>query len=316
MERVLYERWGRYGLGTHRDEKRPVLGAVHLAAGFLLSEMLGCTVEYSDSHPPRVITRCTDDFEVDVERAFRSECFKKQVEMWEGLKTRYGYLTGDINWGGILNLAMDLRGQQIFIDMMENPEKIRSMFTSIALLIEKFLGMVKSETGTTSISVNRTIRHLEQPVLLHSQCTHTMISAADYEHFLMPYDVRWSSQRPFGIHYCGGDAHRMAECFAGLPHLDFLDVGWGGDVKTLRKFLPGTFLNIRLSPVELINKSTEDIRNDIIRLVKESGNPYLTGVCCINMDDRVADKKIDAIFEAVGELRYEYGKFEKQEDGQ
>ena len=38
MERTLYERFGDCGLGAHHAEERPEIGAVHLAAGFLLSE--------------------------------------------------------------------------------------------------------------------------------------------------------------------------------------------------------------------------------------------------------------------------------------
>ena len=125
--------------------------------------------------------------------------------------------------------------------------------------------------------------------------------------FLRPIDHVWSKKyRPFGIHYCGSDPHRYAESFAKLPHLDFLDVGWGGDVKKLRQFLPETFLNIRLSPVEIVQQSEEDIRRIITRLVHDSENPFLTGVCCINMDDKVSDEKITAIFETVHELRKHY----------
>jgi len=134
-----------------------------------------------------------------------------------------------------------------------------------------------------------------------------MISEAFYERFLMPLDAAWSERhRPFGIHYCGPDPHRYAQVFARLPHLDFLDVGWGGDVARLRKFLPDTFLNIRLSPVEIVRQTTEEIRSTITRLVSESGNPYLTGVCCINMDDAVTDDKVSAIFETVADLRRRY----------
>jgi hypothetical protein len=308
MEKVLHDRWGRYGLGQNKDEKRPELGAVHLAAGFLLSEMLGCKVEYSEAHPPRVITRYTEEFEIDVQKVFRTDCFREQEEMWDRLKSSFGYITGDINWGGVLNLAMDLRGEQIFMDMMQDPEGVDRMFSGIATVIERFLDRISSETGTTSISVNRTVAHLEKPVVLHSQCSHTMISAGDYERFLMPFDLQWSRQRPYGIHYCGKDPHRMAVSFAKIPNLDFLDVGWGGDIKILRNYLPGTFLNIRLSPVELINKSCDEIREDIVGLVKESGNPNLTGVCCINMDDKVSDEKIDTIFETVNELRESFSR--------
>ena len=34
-----------------------------------------------------------------------------------------------------------------------------------------------------------------------------------------------------------------------------------------------------------------------------SVDPYLTGICCINMDDRVTDDKIRVIFETVSDLR-------------
>jgi hypothetical protein len=165
---------------------------------------------------------------------------------------------------------------------------------------------LERETGTTSISVNRGVRHLSKPVLLHSQCSHTMISAEDYEEFLLPYDIAWSRKRPYGIHYCGADPRRMASSFAKIPNLDFLDVGWGGDIKVLREYLPDTFLNIRYSPVELAKKTNEEVCKTITSLVNDSGNPYLTGVCCINIDDSVSDDKIDIIFETVSELRKTY----------
>jgi hypothetical protein len=134
-----------------------------------------------------------------------------------------------------------------------------------------------------------------------------MISSEDYEKFLLPFDYEWSHKyRPFGIHYCGEDPHRHAQNFAKIPHLDFLDVGWGGEIKTLRKYLPETFFNIRLSPIEIKKQSNEELRKIITRLVQESENPYLTGVCCINMDDDVEDKKIDTIFETVNNLRNNY----------
>jgi len=306
MEKILYERWGQFGLGTHKDEARPEIGAVHLAAGFLLSEMLGCSVKYSENHPPQVLAAHQDALIVNPTAAFESEAFKKILHLTEALKQKHGRLTGDINWGGVLNLAMDLRGEAIFMDMMLNPQEVTTYFSGIAQVIGKFTDFLTAETGTTSISVNRGVRHLPKPVFLHSECSHTMISAEDYETFLMPFDVAWSQKRPFGIHYCGPDPHRMAASFAKIPHLDYLDLGWGGNVKELRNHLPNTFFSIRLSPVEIARQTTEEIRETIVRLVHESGDPSLTGVCCINMDDTVTDDRINTIFETVEELKREY----------
>jgi len=307
MENALYDRWGEYGLGQEHDQDIPQIGAVHLAAGFLLSEMLGCGIEYQEDAAPQVVEARLERPEIQVDKAFKSSAFQRFESLSKELKTRYGYVKGDVNWGGILNIAMDLRGQQIFIDMFDKPQQIQSFLGDIAAVIEQFVTGIAQETGSSSISVNRNVKNIPAPIYLHSECSHTMISVNDYENYLLPFDAAWSEKfRPYGIHYCGNDPHRYAESFAKIPHLNFLDVGWGGDIKTLRQQLPHTFLNIRLNPVDLAEQSAADIRATITRLVKESGNPWLTGVCCINMDQQVGDEQITTIFQTVHELRNEY----------
>jgi hypothetical protein len=309
MEQVLYERFGDLGLGEDRDRDLPAVGAVHNAAGFLLSEMLGCRVEYKADAPPLVVPAGRPGLEVDVDGAFESPAFLRFRRLVEALKGRYGRVVGDSNWAGILNLALDLRGQDIFLDLSDRPAEVRAFFSKIASVVERFTAFVAEETGTTSISVNRVVRHLPEPVFLHSECALTMISEAHYLAFLFPIDRDWSERRrPFGVHFCGSDPHRFAEAFAALPHLDFLDVGWGGDLRLLRERLPGTFLNIRLSPVEVVGQSADEIRRDIESRVEASGDPALTGVSCVNLDDRVTDGQVRAIFETVFDLRRRAGR--------
>lgn len=310
MEKELYERFGRYALGMDYKKVLPEIGGVHLAAGYLLSEMLGCEVDYLGNASPQVKSPGFTDLNVNVDKAFQSKSFKKLQSMMDTMKLKYGYLTGDINWGGVLNLALDLIGENILMDMFMKPEETKAQFQLIGDVIEKFVRFISEETKSSSISVNRNVRHIRQPVFLHSECSHTMIGTEQYEEFLMPIDRQWNLKfRPFGIHYCGKDPHRYAESFAKLPQLDFLDVGWGGDVKELRKHLPYTFLNIRLDPVTIAQTPDDELIKLIVQLVKDSDNPYLTGVCCINMDDKVSDKKVSLIFETVNELRDQYKKY-------
>jgi hypothetical protein len=307
MERALRERWGRFGLGADHQRDVPQIGAVHLAAGYLLSEMLGCRVEYLEDSPPQVVPAAIDRLEIHPDAAFESPAYKGFQSLLDALRTTYGYLAGDVNWSGLLNIALDLRGQQFFMDLVDQPAEASRFLAGIAEVVERFAGELAQATGTTSISVNRNVRNLPQPVFLHSECSHVMISVADYERFFMPLDAAWSRRhRPFGIHYCGADPHRYAEAFARLPHLDFLDVGWPGDVADLRRHLPGTFFNIRYSPVEIARQTVDEIRATVRRLVRDSGNPWLTGVCAINMDQQVTDAQITAIFEEVASLRAEY----------
>jgi hypothetical protein len=308
MEKVLYERWGRYGLGKDHDRDLPQIGPVHLAAGYLTSEMMGCSVEYAEDAPPQVIAANIHKPGLSRDAPFQSPAFKRYENLLDGLKTKYGYLCGDIGWGGVLNTALDLRGQEFFFDLVDTPDEAARFAADIAAVIERFTEHIREATGTTSISVNRNVRNIPAPVHLHSECSNVMISTDLYERFFLPVDADWSRKyRPFGIHHCGQDPHRFAASYAKLPHLDFLDAGWGGDVATLRRHLPSTFLNLRLSPVEIVQQTPDEIRATVRRLVHESANPYLTGVCCINMDDQARDDQVAAIFEEVELLREEYG---------
>lgn len=307
MERVLHERWGRFGLGEAYGEDRPVVGPVHLAAGYLTSAMLGCRIEFAADSSPQVIPANLDKLTLSVEEAFRSSAFRRFEQLLESLKTRFGYLTGDVGWGGVLNTALDLRGQAFFMDLVDQPAVAADFAATIAAVTERFTQGIAAATGSTSVSVNRNVRHIPRPVHLHSECSNVMISTRTYEEFFLPFDVAWCNRwRPYGIHHCGADPHRFAASYAKVPHLDFLDVGWGGDVARLRQHLPETFLNLRLSPVEIVKQTPEQIRQTIRALVAASGDPWLTGVCAINMDHQVGDEQVAAIFESVAELRREY----------
>jgi hypothetical protein len=302
MERVLHERWGRCGIGQKRPEERPEIGAVHLASGFLLSEMLGCRVAYHEDAAPTVLPGNVPLSGLEGSDAFASPVFLDFQRMVEALQGRYGRVCGDVNWSGVLNLALDLRGQQLFLDMLDEKEACGRFLDAIFDTVRRFTDFVACRTGTTSISVNRAVRHLEPPVFLHSECSLTMISTELYERFLKKYDTFWSLQKKaFGIHYCGRDPHRFAATFATLPKLDFLDVGWGGDVAAVRKALPTTFLNLRLSPAELVRQSPSEIESTVRGLIADSHDRERTGVCCINLDHQVDDRQVDAIFEAVAQ---------------
>jgi hypothetical protein len=201
-------------------------------------------------------------------------------------------------------LAIDLRGEEMLMDMMLQPDKSQKFFDEIAAVIEGFTHYISANTNTTSVSVNRIVRHIEKPVFLHSECTHTMISEDLYEQLLLPADIKWSREhRPYGVHFCGRDPHRFAEQFAKIPHLDFLDLGWGGDVKLLREKLPNTFFSIRLDPVTINGTPDDELKRIIKQLIEDSGDMTLTGLCCVNMDDKTDDSKIRLIYETAAEIR-------------
>lgn len=306
MERTLYDRFGDLGLGAHHAEERPEIGAVHLAAGYLLSEMLGCEIVYGDDTPPQVLCAHREELTIDEEAPFRSEAFKRLQHLIESLKAKYGYVTGDVNWGGVLNLALDLKGESVLMDMMLDPEGVAAYFQQIGRVVERFFSYIQSQTGSSSISVNRIARYMDSPLYIHSECSHTMISEQDYEALLLPIDLAWSAKyQPYGIHYCGRDPHRHAAQFAQIPNLAFLDLGWGGDVALLREALPEVFFSLRLNPVEIEGYTSAELEQIIRERVAASGDLQWTGICCVNMDQHVRDERVRELFTIAEQIKNE-----------
>ena len=102
----------------------------------------------------------------------------------------------------------------------------------------------------------------------------------------MGFDVQWSRKyRPFGIHYCGQDPHRYAARSPGCR--TWISSTSAGAATWPRCGRPARYVfEPPLQPRRDRPSNAGQIRQTVRRLVHESGNPWLTGVCCINMDQR------------------------------
>jgi len=309
MRRELAALFPDLGLGQANSVPEPVIGAVHLASGYFIAEALGCQILYHDAAPPDVIPMGLDYRQIENWKPPVLCDTKAMVDFEQvvtALKARFGCVTGDVNWSGVQNTALDLRGMSLFTDYYDRPDVIRRFLDGIAEFILSFVQFVKGETRTSSVSVNRSVIHVDPSVNLHSNCSVTMISADVYEEFLLPFDQRFAAElEPYGIHHCGRNADELAESYAKVEGLCFVDVGWGSDLARCRKALPNAFLNIRLSPARMATCSPDDIREDVRRLARDAGRLDLIGFCCVNLDDQVSDENVRALFAAVSEIRDE-----------
>ncbi len=309
MRRILFERFGDLGMGEKRPESRPCIGATYSAAGYIISEMFGCEIKYYKEASPKVLPKMISDKEADNIEPIDlrgNAAFKRVAKSVGKLKHRYGYVVGDINWQGVLNVALDIRGQAIFIDMMRNPDRARRIFGSITKTIIDFVNYIRRETGTSSISVNRAVKYVDPKINLHSNCTVAMISPKMYKELLLEYDIELSKAlQPYGIHHDGSNLHLHANGYAKVPNVCFFDVGWGSDISLCRKKLPDAFFNLRYDPVKLRIAQPEEVKRDVIRMLKEAGDPYKVGFCCINMGSDTPDENIATIYRAVERYKKE-----------
>jgi len=307
MRSALADVLGDLGMGERNAEPRPVIGAVHLAAGYIIAEALGCEMIFHDDAPPDVIPKLISDDEFErwePPALFHTQPMRDLRDMVDTLRSRFGYVEGDVNWSGMHNAAFDLRGSALFTDYYDRPEAVKRFMDAMADFLLEFVRYLDEVAGTSSITVNRSILHIDPRLHVISNCTVSMVSAEFYSEFLAASERRLAKcLQPYGVHHCGDNMDRLAPAYADVEGIEFFDVGYGSDVKRCRGLLPDAFFNIRLSPGKMAVCSPDDIISEVNRLAAASARPELTGFCCINLDHRVPDDNIRALYSAVAALR-------------
>jgi len=300
MRRLLYEKFGDYGIGEADPKPRPILGSDLIASGYLYSELLGCDIRYAKDAPPEVISKelVLEEF-VD----FKAHPAWKKVEAQvEWLMKQYGYVIPCVNLQGIQNLAIDVRGSEFMMEYYEEPEQCERLLeicTKLsAELGEYFYQFSDRISGGVTAIVNQTV----PKAYVTSNCTVDMISPSLYEEFLLPCDQILAEKfHVFGVHHCGTAMERYASGYAKIkPQLEFAEVGAGSDIAVVRTALPDTFLNLRYSPVKLKTASADEIRADVEAAKKAGGDPALVSLSCVGIDADVSDEQVKAYLDSVG----------------
>ncbi len=298
MRRALYE---RFGIGTPLSQPRPVIGSEFVAGGFVVPALLSAEIRFAPDQAPCPVRTPMSREEAmalavpDLETTWP---MSRLISDMDRLHQRFGYVTGDFNTDGVLNTAMQLRGEQFLMDLLEDAELVSHLCQVITETQVRVAEYVRARTGTCSLAVNRSIASVDRSIYLHANCSVQMISPALYRRTLLAYDCQLAARLgPYGIHHCGDNLHLFAKSYAPSQAV-FYDVGWGSDVTRCAADLPAAFLNLRLSPVRMLQLGPDDIRRDTLALLAAAGRRENVGVCCINMDYGTPDENVRAMFQA------------------
>ena len=308
MRQLLFERFGDLGLGQENSPRRPIVGPVLLGSGYIIQEILGCEIKYLEDSNPWVVPRKLSEAEAwelqvpeDIED---TPAMRSLLSVMDVLDAEFGYLQGDVPLHSLINVGLDLRGQDYFIDLIDNTKLAAHLHTVFSRIIYEVGRRVKARTGSVSMSVNRTIASFDPSILILPNCSLQMISHEMYEEHFLEYDI-WMGQQlpPVGFHHCGNNAHLFAPLYAKAGAV-YLDVGYGSDVAACRSALPDAWLGLRLDPVKMLQATPEAAAADVEMLLEAHGAPWdKVGVCCINMDYGTSDEAIRAIFNTVARYR-------------
>ena len=144
------------------------------------------------------------------------------------LKDKYGRVAGDINTTGVQNLALKIRGDQLYVDFFQRPELCHHLLKICAECVIQLFQFNQKTTGTGAVDVTPMC---DPKLFVIPNCTAEQISLKTYEDFILPYDNQVADAcHPLGIHHCGSVNEVLDGC-ARVHHLAFVEIGFGSDVK-------------------------------------------------------------------------------------
>jgi hypothetical protein len=177
------------------------------------------------------------------------------------IESRWGKIHGYLNWQGILNNAFHLRGQDLFMDMVERPECTHALFSTICEVMIRFAAMVEQRQRKSGFSINQ---------FSVSNCVVNMISPKMYREFIFPHDKKIAlSFERFGVHTCNWNITPYVDAFKALPNLGYLDMGMESDFVKVKAAFPETRRAVMYWPTKLQDATLEEITRDLERVHRE-----------------------------------------------
>jgi uroporphyrinogen-III decarboxylase len=303
QQKALYDRFGDVGLGDPSPRPRPLIsfGMVMLPAVF------GCEIVYEEGALPWAMPlnlsrqECDKLAKPDLAQVSPMKEVLGQVEY---LKSKYGEVVGDINVTGVQNLALKLRGEELYIDYFEEPEFAHRLLKFCAECIIDLWKLVYPITGTGAVDVTPMC---DPSIYCVPNCTVEQISGDTYEEFGLPYDRMLAEAcHPFGIHHCGS-LDPVAEHYAKVPNLVFVEAGFGTDFARARQLLgPEVAFNARISPVLMKNGSPEEIVATVKEAIDQGAPLSNYSIDTVGLTDGVPDENV----RAARRTAMEYGKIQ------
>jgi hypothetical protein len=306
MRRALFE---RFGLEEPDPRPRPIIGSMHIAGGFVLPALLGVPIRFSADQAAWPMPLNLDRQAilslraVDIESTWPMSLLIAQMDQ---LQQEFGCVVGDLNTAGIVNTSVELRGNDLLLDLIEDPELTDHLFQVVAEMQVRVGQYLRDRTGTTSIAVNRSILDVDPAIHVTSNCSVSMISPRLYEQRVLPHEMYAAEKlAPYGIHHCGGNLQKYAKAYSRMP-VRFFDVGSGSDAGECGRLFPDAFLNLRVNPVHMLKHSANDVYVEVQDLLRSCGRRNQAGVCCINMDAETPDSNVRAMSQAARDFEAQY----------
>jgi len=263
MNRIGYNRFGDLGFGA----KDPPLVFDHANwANATMPAALGCEVVYYDDKHPVSLPLDPEKIEglnvpLDILSCFPMCEMARQAEYIADKHDQQ--VTPHWSTMGLQNIAMLVRGSDIFADYFDRPEHAHRLleiaFDAIIISLEHLKANIP-DLGVWS----------------HQNCTVALVGPDIYKEHLFSWEqklygfiekINWR----YNIHHCG-NFDRFAGIYRQLGQLDSFQIGWGSDLRLALDTFPECKIDYLISPTMVKDSTKTDIYQSMKCLVDQAGD--------------------------------------------
>ncbi len=217
--------------------------------------------------------------------------FKELMAQVDWIVASEGRVEGFINWQGVLNNAYRLRGEKLFYDMHDSPNRCIHLFDCICTtMIEgvKRLHELQLESG------------VKIDFFTISNCLVNMISPEQYHEILFPFDCRIAETFScLGIHNCAWKADPYIDEYVRVPNVGYIDMGLDSNLAGAKQKFPNARRALVYKPTDLANKSLETMQIELERVTREYAP---CDVVVGDIDVGTPDERVLAFLELCGQI--------------
>ena len=217
--------------------------------------------------------------------------FQELMAQVEWIATSEGRVEGFINWQGVLNNAYRLRGEKLFYDMHDSPNRCRHLFDCVCTTMTEAAGRLYERQGESGVKID---------FFTISNCLVNMVSPEQYRDIIFAFDCRIAENfGRIGIHNCAWNADPYIDDYAGVPGVRYIDMGLDSDLARAKEMFTHARRALMYKPTDLASKSLETIQKDLERVACEYAP---CDVVVADIEAGTPDERVLAFLELCGHI--------------
>jgi hypothetical protein len=293
MESLLKDRFGELPNFFYGDDYARTYPCERRYGDGFIPALFGSTINFEDEsgHP---FAGSMELSESQVENLTVPELTHNPViqHLLPEKKGGFSRTSGELGFEGVLNIAFKLRGQEVFVDMVQRKVLFFHLCDVISRTIDKVVHLVREWQDP---------EHLKPTYFVTANCLMNMISNEMYREQLYEFDERFNkSFELFGIHTCNWKVDPYLESIAEINcDINYLDMGFESDIDKVHELFPDLRPAVFIHPEQLRQNTVDRIRMEITELCKKLGSGF---ILLSDLEAGTDDSKIRMVYETASKF--------------